>query len=194
MNEDRVLATGNGQFLLQKWSGENASGIVPCCDKVVVMVDPAMMRSKGGVILTDSLQESQTLASTTGVMVAVGPMAFSWNSDGTRRWEGDRPEVGARICFQRYSGQEYAGLDGKLYRVLQDRSIAGVMGMADIGEDEPAEAQGTAELFEAMGQSYLFTRDGAELLDLPGVASGKAQDDDAGVPSGAMSPALELQQ
>jgi co-chaperonin GroES (HSP10) len=95
-------------------------------------------------MLTDQTSDTQTLSSTTGILVAVGDQAFVWDSDRATRWEGDKPKAGARVCFQRYSGQEYFGLDGQLYRVLQDRSIGGAMGMAAIEEASDA----GADLFE----------------------------------------------
>lgn len=123
----RVLKTQHGQYILSEWDGTNQSGIVPLCDKVVVKVDASMSTTKGGILLPDDQQDRMSLASTTGIMVAVGPQAFGWDTDRTVKWEGLKPEPGVRVCFQKYSGQEYTGLDGELYRVMQDRSIAGVM-------------------------------------------------------------------
>lgn len=31
-----------------------------------------------------------------------------------------------KIWFERYAGQDHTGLDGKLYRIMQDRTIAGM--------------------------------------------------------------------
>ena len=123
MNEDRVLASSHGQFVLRNWDGTNRSGMEPVCDKVLVLVDPAVQKTRGGIIMTDANVETQTLASTTGILVSVGPQAFVWDSDRTTKWEGEKPEPGVRVYFQRYAGQEYAGDDGELYRVMQDRSI-----------------------------------------------------------------------
>lgn len=131
MKEGRVLKTRQGTFALAGWNGANESGIEPLCDKVVVRVDAAITKTAGGIIITDQISEQQSLSSTTGVLVAVGPQAFIWNSDRTVRWEGARPEPGARVCFARYAGQEYDGLDGALYRVMDDRSIGGTQGVAE---------------------------------------------------------------
>lgn len=124
--EDRILKTSQGAFEMMQWDGVNASGIDPLADKVVVRVDAALAKV-GSIIITDGQAERQTLSSTTGLVVAVGPQAFRWSANRAEPWEGDRPEPGARVCFLRYAGQEYTGLDGVLYRVMEDRSIAGTM-------------------------------------------------------------------
>lgn len=124
--EQRILSTHHGQYELAPWDGRNLSGIGPLCDKVLVLVDTAMGTTTGGIIITDSLQENQTLASTTGLLVAVGPQAFAYDSDRTVKWEGERPQPGSRVYFQKYAGQEYTGLDGLLYRLMADRSVAGM--------------------------------------------------------------------
>lgn len=128
--KNRILDTSHGQFAMREWDGQNGSGIRPLCDKVIVLVDVAVERTSGGIILPDQKIDQQTLSSTTGIMVAVGPQAFVWNSDRTSEWTGDRPVAGTRVCFERYAGQEYPGADGNLYRVMQDRSIGGDMGPA----------------------------------------------------------------
>ncbi len=131
MNEDRVIISNGVRFNLSGWDGQNRSGIDPVCDKVVVRVHRAMTMTAGGIHLTDDMSDRQTLASTTGVLVAVGPQAFKWDTDRAHRWEGAAPEPGMRVCFQKYAGQEYTGLDGEMYRVMQDRSVAGTQGVAE---------------------------------------------------------------
>lgn len=134
MNEDRIL-TRNGQFERAPWDGTNQSRIDPVCDKVVVRVDQAVTRTTGGVWITDEQAEMQTQGATTGVLVAVGPMAFAWDTDKARRWEGEKPKPGDRVCFTRYAGQEYFGNDQQPYRLMQDRSIGGTQGSAAIAQE-----------------------------------------------------------
>ena len=86
MNEDRVLVANGVYYDLAGWDGTNQSGIDPVCDKVVVRVHRAMKLTRGGIHLTDDSSERQTLASTTGVLVAVGPQAFLWDTDRMHRW------------------------------------------------------------------------------------------------------------
>ena len=136
MQEDRVLATEHGQFDLRLWNGKNESGITPLSDKTLVLVDEALVVTRGGIHLTDRSKGTQTLSSTSGILVAVGPQAFVWDSDRAAKWEGERPVPGLRVLFQRYSGQEYTGKDGRLYRLIQDRQIGGSMGMAELETEE----------------------------------------------------------
>ena len=129
MKNGRILATAHGHYDMQPWNGVNGSGIEPVCDKVLVLVDKALAKV-GSLHLPGDVHERQTLSSTTGVLIAVGPQAFTWNSDRTARWEGDRPTAGLRVVFTRYAGQEYTGADGEIYRVIQDTAIGGTMGSA----------------------------------------------------------------
>ena len=124
--EAKILKSEHGQFLLQEWDGINRSGIEPLGDKLVVLVDPSLTKTAGGIHLTADTSDRQTLSSTTGVVVAIGAQAFAWNTDGTREFVGRKPVAGDRVYFQRYAGQEYPGADGKLYLLIQDRSIGGV--------------------------------------------------------------------
>ena len=151
MNEDRVLVVGDATFEMQGWSGANTSGIEPLGDKVLVLVDPAKERSKGGIILTETKQEIQSLSSTSGILVAVGPAAFVWDSDRAHRWEGEKPTPGLRVIFQKYGGQEYTGEDGRLYRLMQDRVLGGTRGLAEIVSEPVA---GSAENIVQGGEAF----------------------------------------
>jgi co-chaperonin GroES (HSP10) len=122
---ERLLKTLHGQFVMREWDGHNRSGIEPVCDKVLVLVDPAAAKTSGGIIMTETVNEQQTLASTTGLLVAVGPQAFAYDSRRLTHWEGERPKRGMRVFFERYAGQDYNGSDGNLYRIMQDTSIGG---------------------------------------------------------------------
>ena len=129
MMEGRILSTKHGSFSQDGWDGINRSGITPLCDNVLVKVDKAVSMI-GMIEIPADVVDRQHLASTTGIMVAVGPQAFVYNSNRSARWEGDRPYAGLRVVFQRYAGQEYTGIDGELYRVMDDFAVAGSMGEA----------------------------------------------------------------
>jgi len=123
--EERILDTQFGQFRPAAWGGANRSGIQPLCDKVLVLPDQPMP-THGSIIIPESIQETQGYAATTGLLVATGSQAFAYDSDRLTRWDGARPVPGVRIFFQKYAGQDYMGKDGLMYRLMQDRSIAGV--------------------------------------------------------------------
>ena len=117
--------TSVGQYDLVPWSGTNDSGIQPLCDKVLVMPDQAS-GLVGSIVIPDAVLEHIGAAAMTGVLVAVGDQAFAYDSRRLVVWAGKRPEPGVRVWFQKYAGEEYTGKDGLLYRVMEDRSLAGI--------------------------------------------------------------------
>ena len=121
--KDRILKTHHGQYELAEWNGVNESGYEPVCDKVLVLPDKVMEKTKGGIIITDVQGDQQQVAAVTGIVIAAGPQAFAYDSDRLVKWDGWRPAPGDRVAFQRYAGDEYPGLDGQTYRIMQDRSI-----------------------------------------------------------------------
>jgi chaperonin GroES len=149
---ERTIATARGIYKMADWDGVNRSGGRPVCDTVLVLVDEAVTKTAGGIFTTDATQEQVSLSSCTGVIVAIGPQAFAYDSDRLVKWEGERPAVGQRVWFQRYAGQEHYGLDGRLYRIMQDRTIGMV-------EDE--EAMRAAEELAARPAEPVFLGEGA---------------------------------
>lgn len=125
MKDKLLTKTRLGQFEAAEWKGENLSGINPIGDQVLVLPDKAPDKTSGGVFV-GHLAETQSLAAESGVLVAVGDGAWSWNMDRTRRFEGNKPKIGDRVCFVRYSGTEAIGDDGETYRICSDSSITGI--------------------------------------------------------------------
>jgi co-chaperonin GroES (HSP10) len=107
---------------------------------VLILVDRAMSRTEGGIDLPEDLVDRHSVASTTGIIVAAGPQAFMWDSDRAHQWVGDKPRPGMRVVFEKYGGQEYHGLDGQMYRLMQDRTVGGTMGMAEVANASVQEA------------------------------------------------------
>lgn len=124
--EDRTFVTHRGVYTAAQWDGVNHSGLRPLCDMVLIKVDAGSDRTSGGIIVVDEAKDSTSLGSTTGVLIRCGPQAFAYDADRLIKWEGDRPQPGDRIWFQRYAGQEHFGMDGELYRIMRDREIAAV--------------------------------------------------------------------
>jgi co-chaperonin GroES (HSP10) len=118
----------------------NRSGIEPLCDKVLVLVDPAENMTQGGIEIPGSIVDQHSVASTTGIIVAAGQQAFNWDSDRVHQWTGDKPGPGTRVVFEKYGGQEYSGIDGRIYRLMQDRTVGGTMGMAERSDATVMEA------------------------------------------------------
>jgi co-chaperonin GroES (HSP10) len=118
----RFITTQFGTYGEAVWTGENTSGWTAACDKVLVLPDQAVDKV-GGVWMTDQNVDNQQNAATTGIIVALGPQAFAYDSDRLTKWVGERPLAGWRVAFVKYTGQEHMGDDGKMYRMMQDRAI-----------------------------------------------------------------------
>jgi chaperonin GroES len=123
--QDKLLKTTQAEYNKAVYSGRNESGITPFGDRVLILPDTAAEKSSGGVFIPETNVEQQSYAAETGVLVAIGPGAYVWNSDRTRPFSGDKPEVGQRVFFDRYSGGVHRGTDGRLYRIMDDKAVAG---------------------------------------------------------------------
>jgi len=128
----------------------NSSGFNPCGDRVVVLPDVLEEKTQGGIIIPESELNKHQLAQVTGVLVAVGPDAWTDRVTVIERWIDDawRPterrktgysqsfaEVGDRVCYARYNGLPFDGEDGQKYRLLNDEDItAKVSAKIDLNE------------------------------------------------------------
>jgi chaperonin GroES len=128
--QPRLVKTLLGQYEPAQFSGVNESGFTPVGDRVIVMIDQAADQTEGGIYIDDTTRERHAHAAETGVLVAAGPDAFLWNSDRSRKWEGDKPVPGDRVFFDRYSGGLLPAGDGKFYRCMDDKCIGAVKATA----------------------------------------------------------------
>lgn len=104
-------------------SGQNNSGWKPFEFKVLVEPKEVEEKTAGGLILPDSKKEKDEFARQEGILVAVGPMAFSWAEwpDGVAK-----PVPGQRVMFSRYTADPVTGKDGKTYWIMNDKSIMAI--------------------------------------------------------------------
>ena len=104
---------------------KNGSGIRPMAYNVLVAPKEVETTTAGGLIVPDETREKEQFARMEGELVAVSPMAFTFEGD----WPDDveKPKPGARVLFSRYSGIEVKGRDAGSYWLLKDRDIIGVM-------------------------------------------------------------------
>lgn len=106
--------------------GKNEAGWHPTTDCVLVLPDTPQ-RKVGSLIIPDAVADRHAMAAESGILVECGPDAFIWNSDRTRRLEdGERPQPGCRVVFNRYSGINLGGDDGQTYYILVDHSVKAV--------------------------------------------------------------------
>jgi chaperonin GroES len=101
----------------------NESGIFPTEYKVLVSPVVVEEKSKGGIILPDEKKERDQFAQMEGVLVALSPLAFTYDD-----WkEAKPPKVGDRVLFAKYAGTVVKGKDGKDYRLANDKDVAAVL-------------------------------------------------------------------
>lgn len=124
MNPDRLPTPSKISPFIKKsdkFEG-NKSGIRPIGTKVLVLPEQIEEKTAGGILLANETVERNSLAVTTGTIVAVGEGAYSDWPNVTR---DQCPKEGDKVHMARYAGLLVDGVDGKQYRLIQDIDIAG---------------------------------------------------------------------
>ena len=124
--QPRLLKYNDVEYEPQEFTGKNESGWLPVGDRVLVLSDVVRQQTSGGVFITEDMAARMDASAYTGVVVQIGLDAFMWNSDRTRPFAGFRPEIGARVTFEKFAGVLVPGIDGKIYRLMDDKCIGGV--------------------------------------------------------------------
>lgn len=122
----KLIKTNLAEYNPGVFSGKNESGWEPIGDKVLVLTDQPADQTSGGVYITEDTKEHMSQAAETGILVALGPGAYVWNTDRTRPFAGRKPEAGDFVYIQRYAGQTIMGADGQLYRLMDEQCVAAV--------------------------------------------------------------------
>lgn len=120
--EQKLVKTEIAEYERAVWAGSNKSGVKPISDKVLVQPDKAA-GAFGSIHIPEDMQRRHSLAAESGLLVAVGPQAFSGIPHMIHR-----PQPGARVFIERYSGQVIRGVDGEMYRLMDDKCVAAVEG------------------------------------------------------------------
>lgn len=102
----------------------NPSGIEPIEYNLVVRPEKVAEKTVGGVVIPDSTRDRDQYGEHKGVIVAISPMAFSFEE-----WPRDepKPQPGQRVVFVKYAGTLVRGKDGEDYRVMKDKDVLAVM-------------------------------------------------------------------
>ena len=124
--QPKLLKSSQKHEFIPAFFTGNHSGYEPVGYHILVLPDMAAEKSSGGIDLPPEFVERATMAAETGILVALGPDAFIWNGDRSRKSEGERPKPGDRVYIQRYSGQVMFGEDGVFYRVMDYNCVAAV--------------------------------------------------------------------
>jgi co-chaperonin GroES (HSP10) len=124
--EHRMIKNSLGdEYQRVAYEGTNTSGYEPLGDRVLVLCDEVMEKSAGGIIIVEELKARMQMSAETGMIIEVGPSAFEWNADRMRPFGGPKPVPGTRVYFDRYAGTLMEGVDGRTYRMMDDKHIAG---------------------------------------------------------------------
>lgn len=127
--EQRLMNSNVIEFRKKRWSVDigNRSGGKPVGDHVLVLIDEAIEKTVGNIIIPGTTVADNQMRAETGTIVAMGSGAFYWNSERSRPWQGDdKPKVGDHIMFSRYAGRIINGNDGNQYRLILDKEIGAV--------------------------------------------------------------------
>lgn len=98
---------------------ENSCGILELCEyKCVVLPDPVQDKTDGGIWKPDITKDREKYQTCKATFVLRSENAF-------RDWGGYIPEPGDRVYVAVASGMIHEGLDGKLYRIVNDKDVIG---------------------------------------------------------------------
>lgn len=100
------------------------AGIRPVEFKVVVLPDPPRDQTAGGIWKPDVVKDKEKWRTSKATLVAVGGNAFE-------DWREPIPQVGDRVYVAIASGIVHKGPDGKEYRIVNDKDIAGIIEWED---------------------------------------------------------------
>lgn len=114
--QPRLIKGMQAEYVPAFWPGHNSSGLNPYGPNVLVCMDSCSEASSGGILLLDDVRDRMDEASVTGCVFAIGPDAF--------RLMENRPSVGERIYIDKYAGIKARGVDGKFYRIVDEKCIA----------------------------------------------------------------------
>lgn len=105
----------------------NTSGIRPLEYNCVVIPKEVEEKTAGGLYIPDDVKEKEEWGRMEGTLVAVSPMAFSFD-DWPKDQDHEKPKVGDTVIWSKYSAgsNHFVGKDGKKYWIVKDKSIIGV--------------------------------------------------------------------
>ena len=102
----------------------NESGISPIEYNVLLKQDAVDQKTKGGLIKPDEVLDRDKHGQTRGTIVAVSPMAFTFDD-----WPHgvEKPKPGDKVAIAKHAGTFLTGNDGEEYRVVKDKDIVAVI-------------------------------------------------------------------
>ena len=114
---------------------KNESGIYPVGYKCLVLLPPrkekdekGLRKSDSGLVYISEKEDREEEAEMIGTFIAAGGIAFT-GDETSEAWPKDnQPKPGAKILYDKYAGgNTRKGMDGKEYRLINDREIGAIV-------------------------------------------------------------------
>lgn len=100
----------------------NESGIQPTGGHILVLPEKVEEKTAGGIYLPEDTRDKEQAASTSGVLIDIGPSAWLDIDDG-KPWA----EVGDKVFYARYAGVSITGKDNVAYTLLNDNDLLAIL-------------------------------------------------------------------
>lgn len=99
-------------------------GIEPSEFYCLIAMAEKPAKTSGGILLPDDTRQREQWGSEHGRLLAISPLAFTYAA-----WPKPelQPQVGDVVFVGRFPGKECTGRDGKPYRLVSDREVAGII-------------------------------------------------------------------
>lgn len=82
----------------------------------------------GGIVLAEEALETERLLTNVGKVINMGPLCYRGKTTSGLTMEGDaNPKVGDWVVFGTYGGQKVRTKSGRVYVVINDDNILGVV-------------------------------------------------------------------
>ena len=98
----------------------NKSGIEPVEYKVLIEPLDVDEKTESGIVLAKSITDKEKMAQVKGTLIDIGGNAFE-------DWNGKVPKAGDGVYFAKYAGYVIKGIDGKEYRLANDKDISAII-------------------------------------------------------------------
>lgn len=100
----------------------------------VLLIMPVIREKAGSLLLADETKEKLGDAMQLARIVGASPIAFNFD----RFPAGTKPKVGDLVWFARYAGGMMTGRDGRVYRIIKDKDVMGVLDPPAVQKTEEA--------------------------------------------------------
>jgi len=116
----------------------NKSGITPSGNRVLVKPDAVEEKTKGGIVIPESVKDKHQMSVNYGEVIALGPDCFRHTTTTTEQWvlsswkpttrtitgySSTFADEGDRVAYAMYSGLNITGEDGEEYKLINDEDI-----------------------------------------------------------------------